>query len=142
MKKDIIKLFALALIIITSGCKKDSPAEEDIKKEDKTVLIMRQKILGRWDLIRFIEETKEGSEPPEVIENDPQEIFFEFFANGKVKTNAEGEEELSYSVATKDTLILNGRPQKLAELTDRWFTFGNSTAEGGTSYKQTYILAR
>jgi len=39
---------------------------------------MRQKILGRWNLVEFIEETKTGNEPPEVINNDPKNIYFDF----------------------------------------------------------------
>jgi len=137
-KFSIIWLLFVAGFIFTTGCKKDNDAEE----ETKTIATTQQKILGRWNLIKFIEETQEGNKPPEVIENDPENIYFEFFTNGIVKTNAEGEDEYPYSIKTIDSFTLDGFPQKITKLTDSELVFGNSATEGNSSYKQTYILTR
>ncbi|MDP9961823.1 hypothetical protein [Chryseobacterium lathyri] len=77
-------------------------------------------------MIKFIEETGTGDAAPEVVENDPKDIYFEFFSNGKVKTNMEGEDGLSSSIESKDTLILNEAPQKMTELTDHKLTFSGA----------------
>ncbi len=79
-------LMLLAAVGFATSCKKDSPVDE----ENKTVQLMQQKILGRWNLVEFIEETKKDNEPAVIIDNDPENIYFEFLANGRVKTNAEG----------------------------------------------------
>lgn len=131
-------ILLVTALVFVNACKKSNPKVE----QNKAVEMMQQKILGRWNLIKFIEETKKGNEPAEVIENKPKDIYFEFFANGKVKTNAEGEEEHSYSVKADNTLILNDFPQTITELTGSTFTFGNTAIEAGTIYKQTYVLTR
>ncbi|KGE12524.1 hypothetical protein [Sphingobacterium deserti] len=132
-------LFMVILSISISSCKEDDPA---LVEEDEEVAIVLNKIRGRWNLTKFIEETQEGEQPVEVIENEPDGIYFEFLENGIVKTNAEGEQELIYSVNPRDTIFLNGFPQEITELTDATFTFSNTANERGTSYKQTYVLTR
>ena len=131
-------ILLVTALVFVNACKKSNPKDE----QNKAVEMMQQKILGRWNLIKFIEETKKGNEPAEVIENKPKDVYFEFFANGKVKTNAEGEEELSYSVKADNTLILNGFLQTITALTGSTFTFSNTASEAGTIYKQTYVLTR
>ncbi|WP_113661306.1 hypothetical protein [Pedobacter nanyangensis] len=131
-----VMLFAGAIIFI-AGCKKESP----ISEEEKAVQMIQEKMLGRWNLIEFIEETKKGNEPPVIIDNDPKNVYFEFFANGRGKTNAEGEEEFSYEVKP-NILVLWGAEQAIIELTDNKFTFKNTVTLSGVTYTQTYYLTR
>ncbi|WP_080779914.1 hypothetical protein [Chryseobacterium phocaeense] len=128
----------LSVLIGTVSCDKTSPEEE----ENNAISAMQQKMLGRWNLVEFIEETRVGNQPPEIINNDPQNIYFEFFANGRVKSNAEGEAEHSYEVKANNIMILWEREQSILELTANKFTFSNTATEGNTTYKQTYILTR
>lgn len=74
-------LMFLAALSLVTGCQKNSPVDE----EKKAVQLMQQKILGRWNLVEFIEETKKGNEPAIITDNDPENIYFEFLANGRVK---------------------------------------------------------
>ncbi|WP_223607737.1 hypothetical protein [Chryseobacterium sp. OSA05B] len=133
-----ILILLIITLISTSGCHKSS-SEDD---ENDAITVMQQKILGHWNLVKFIEETRVGNQPPEIINNDPQNIYFEFFSNGKVKTNAEGEEEYSYEVKANNTMILWQKEQQILELTQNKFTFSNTATEGNTTYKQTYFLTR
>ncbi|REC45257.1 lipocalin family protein [Chryseobacterium pennipullorum] len=133
-----ILVLLLISLILTVGCQKSSSADE----EDQTTQVMQQKILGRWNLVEFIEETRVGDQPPVIINNDPQNVYFEFYANGKGKTNAEGEEEFSYEVKANNILILWENEQKIIELTDHKLTFKNTATEGNTTYTQTYFLTR
>ncbi|WP_131707586.1 hypothetical protein [Chryseobacterium angstadtii] len=136
----LLPIFILLIIILisTAGCRTSS-SEDD---ENNAVAAMQQKVLGRWNLVKFTEETTVGNQPPEVINNNPQNIYFEFLSNGKVRTNAEGEEEYSYEVKVNNTMILWQKEQKILELTNNKFTFSNSATEGNTTYKQTYFLTR
>ncbi|MFN1215624.1 hypothetical protein ACKW6Q_01445 [Chryseobacterium kwangjuense] len=129
----------LAILLGTTGCQNSSSPEEE---ENNAISAMQQKMLGRWNLVEFIEETTVGNQPPEVISNDPHNIYFEFFANGRVKSNAEGEAEHSYEVKANNIMILWEREQNILELTANKFTFSNTATEGNTTYKQTYILTR
>jgi hypothetical protein len=138
MKTRIIMMLFLGLIITTTACKKKDGASE----EDKKVQMMRQKILGYWHLVEFIEETKVGNNPPEIINNDPKNIYFEFFANGRVKTNAEGEDEFDYDVKANNKLLLWNNEQTIVELTENKLTFKNTATSQGTTYTQTYYLTR
>ncbi len=138
MKTRIIMMLFLGLIITATACKKKDGASE----EDKKVQMMRQKILGYWNLVEFIEETKVGNNPPEVINNDPKNVYFEFFANGRVKTNAEGEDEFDYEVKPNNKLMLWDNEQIIVELTDNKLTFKNTATSQGTTYTQTYYLTR
>lgn len=138
MKTRIIMVLFLGLMITTTACKKKDGASE----EDKKVQMMRQKILGYWNLVEFIEETKVGNNPPEVINNDPKNVYFEFFANGRVKTNAEGEDEFDYEVKANNKLMLWDNEQTIVELTDNKLTFKNTATSQGTTYTQTYYLTR
>lgn len=138
MKTRIIMMLFLGLIITATACKKKDGASE----EDKKVQMMRQKILGYWNLVEFIEETKVGNNPPEIIDNDPKNVYFNFFANGKGKTNAEGEEEFAYEVKANNKLMLWGYEQIIVELTDNKLTFKNTATSQGTTYTQTYYLTR
>lgn len=133
-----VLVMLLISLILTVGCQKSSSADE----EDQTTQVMQQKILGRWNLVEFIEETRVGDQPPVIINNDPQNVYFEFYANGKGKTNAEGEEEFSYEVRANNILILWENEQKIIELTDQKLTFKNTATEGNTTYTQTYFLTR
>lgn len=133
-----ILILLIAVVVGTVGCQKSSPEDE----ENDAITAMQQKILGRWNLVEFIEETRVGNQPPEIINNHPQNIYFEFYSNGKVKTNAEGEEEYSYEVKANNTIILWQKEQKILELTQNKFTFSNTATEGNTSYTQTYLLTR
>ncbi|MEY8759336.1 lipocalin family protein [Chryseobacterium tongliaoense] len=133
-----ILLLLVTTLILTVGCEKSSSVDE----ENDVAQIMQQKILGYWNLTEFIEETKTGNEPPVIINNDPQNVYFEFFANGKGKTNAEGEEEFSYEVKANNVLILWDNEQKIIELTDHKLTFKNTATQGNTTYTQTYFLTR
>lgn len=138
MKIRVLMVFFLSSIMIITACKKSSLAGE----EDKTVQMMRQKILGYWHLVAFIEETKTGNEAPEIINNDPQNVYFEFFANGRVRTNAEGEDEFAYEVKANNKLMLWNNEQTIIELTDTKLTFKNTATSQGTTYTQTYYLNR
>lgn len=131
-------LLLITVLLSTLGCQKSSSADD----EDDTISITQQKMLGYWNLVEFIEETTVGNQPPEIINNSPQNIYFEFFANGKVKTNAEGEEEDIYEVKVNNTLILWGKEHKILELTQNKFKFSNTATEGNTTYKQTFVLTR
>ncbi|EJL68503.1 lipocalin family protein [Chryseobacterium populi] len=131
-------LLLATTLIWTVGCQKISSIDE----ENETAQIMQQKILGYWNLAELIEETKTGNEPPVIINNDPQNVYFEFFANGKGKTNAEGEEEFSYEVKANNILILWDNEQQIIELTDHKLTFKNTATQGNTTYTQTYFLTR
>ncbi|SFM97907.1 hypothetical protein SAMN05421594_0057 [Chryseobacterium oleae] len=133
-----ILILLIAVLIGTVGCQKSSPEDE----ENDAITVMQQKILGRWNLVEFIEETRVGNQPPEIINNDPKNVYFDFFSNGKVKTNAEGEEEYSYEVKANNTMILWQKEQKILELTQNKFTFRNTATEGNTTYTQTYFLTR
>lgn len=133
-----ILLLSLAVLMATFGCQKSSSADD----EDDTISVTQQKIQGHWNLVEFIEETTVGNQPPEIISNDPHNIYFEFFANGRVKTNAEGEAEYSYELKVNNTMILWEKEHKILELTQNKFTFSNTATEGNTTYKQTYILTR
>lgn len=133
-----ILILLITILLGTTGCK-DSSSEDE---ESDAISLTQQKILGRWNLVEFIEETTVGNQPPEIINNDPQNIYFEFLANGKVKTNAEGEAEYSYVVKPNNTIIIWEKEQKIMELTQNKFTFSNTATEGNTTYKQTYFLTR
>ncbi|WP_293916244.1 MULTISPECIES: lipocalin family protein [unclassified Sphingobacterium] len=130
-------LLTIALIC-AAGCKKSSPADE----ESKAIQEIKQKVIGRWNLVDFIEETKKGDEPPKIIDNDPKNVYFEFFANDKGKTNAEGEEEFVYEIKANNILILWGYPTSIIELTGNKLTFRNTATADGTTYTQTYYLTR
>ena len=132
----------IAVLTLSIACKKDNPDQEGGNEEDKIVQVMRQKILGRWNLVEFIEETKTGNEPPEVINNDPKNVYFDFSANGRVKTNAEGEDELPYEVKANNKLLLWENEQTIVELTANKLTFRNTASSEGTTYTQTYFLIR
>jgi len=132
----------IAVLALGTACKKDSPDQEGGNEEDKIVQVMRQKILGRWNLVEFIEETKTGNEPPEVINNDPKNIYFDFSANGRVKTNAEGEDEFPYEVKANNKLLLWENEQTIVELTANKLTFRNTASSEGITYMQTYFLTR
>lgn len=134
----VIVMLLAGTLTIATGCKKKSPVDET----KKAVQLTQQKMLGRWNLVEFIEETKKGSEPPVIINNDPKNVYFEFFANGKGKTNAEGEEEFAYEVRPNNILVLWGGEQAIIELTDNKFTFRNTATSKGTTYTQTYYLTR
>ncbi|MBL1220889.1 hypothetical protein JET18_08575 [Chryseobacterium sp. L7] len=133
-----ILILLITILLGTAGCKNSSSEDE----ESDAISLTQQKILGRWNLVEFIEETTVGNQPPEIINNDPQNIYFEFLANGRVKTNAEGEEEYSYVVKPDNIMILWEKEQKIMELTQNKFTFSNTATEGNTTYKQTYFLTR
>ncbi|PUB25908.1 hypothetical protein C8J95_11275 [Elizabethkingia sp. YR214] len=137
-KFSALLILLIAGLTLTISCDKDNSVDE----ENNTVQIMQQKILGYWNLVEFIEEEQVGNNPPEIINNDPKNVYFEFFANGKVKTNAEGEEEYSYEVLTDNVLILWNMKQTIIELTDKKFTFKNTATQGNTTYTQTYFLTR
>lgn len=127
----------VTVLLLTVNCKSSSSDDED-----NPVQVMQQKVLGRWNLVEFIEETQVGNQPPVIINNDPENIYFEFFANGKVKTNAEGEAEYSYEVKADNILMLWDRKQTILELDAHKFTFRNTATTGNTTYKQTYFLTR
>src|ERR1700750_2650270 len=131
-----ILILLIAVLTGAIGCQESSREDE----ENDAITVMQQKILGRWNLVEFIEETTVGNQPPEIINNDPKNIYFEFYANGKVKTNAEGEEEYSYEVKANNIMILWQKEQKILELAQNKFTFSNTATEGNTTYKQTYFL--
>jgi len=143
INKFLVPIFLIiAVLVLGTACKKDSPDQEGGSEEDKTVQVMRQKILGRWNLVEFIEETKTGNEPPEVINNDPKNIYFDFSANGRVKTNAEGEDEFPYEVKANNKLLLWENEQTIVELTANKLTFRNTASSEGITYMQTYFLTR
>lgn len=142
MKKTIFIFLISMCCIAQTGCKKSSPSNDLDDKEDRTVQQMRQKILGRWNLVEFIEETKRVNEPPEIINNDPKNIYFDFSTNGRVKTNAEGEAEFTYQVKANHILLLWENEQTIVELTANKLTFKNTASSNGTIYTQTYFLTR
>ena len=133
----VLVLLAVALTF-AAGCKKRSPLDE----EKKAAQIIKQKILGRWNLTDFIEETKKADGSVEVVDNDPKNVYFEFFANDKGKTNAEGEEEFTYKMKANNVLMLWESQQNIVELTDNKLTFKNTTTSQGITYTQTYYLTR
>lgn len=136
------KFLAIILLLVTTLLFTTSCHESNSTDEENDVTQTQQKILGYWNLTEFIEETKTGNEPPVIINNDPQNVYFEFFANGKGKTNAEGEEEFSYEVKANNILILWDSEQKIIELTDHKLTFKNTATQGNTTYTQTFFLTR
>ncbi|MGJ1195590.1 lipocalin family protein [Sphingobacterium spiritivorum] len=141
MKRNTIWTIVMLLTIVSAGitgCKKNSPADE----ENKAIQAIKQKVIGRWNLVEFIEETTKAGETPKIINNDPKNVYFEFFANDRGKTNAEGEEEFEYEIKANSILLLWGYPNSIIELTANKLTFRNTASADGTTYTQTYYLTR
>lgn len=86
--------FLSYVLLLSSLCLTTACGEDDIQNTDM--------ILGRWD----IQEALRGGRPTESLD----ELFFEFFEEGKMRTNITGSEaEASYEI-DGDQLLQRGGP--------------------------------
>ncbi|SHE68188.1 lipocalin family protein [Pedobacter caeni] len=134
MKSKSAILLLLTLLLSVTACKKDRD-----KEPEKTV---NEKVIGRWNLTSFIEIIQKPGEPPKTNTSEFKGGYFEFFADGTMKTNIEGELTATYKIKNDTTIELFDEPYTIKEITNNKFVFEASYTSSTRTVTSTFTLGR
>ena len=137
MKKIALILFSLALIVVATGCKKDTKDKENFSEATKS------QILGRWsfDSGSIITTNPPNPEKTENLNSRPG-MYFEFRASGISFNNLEGDAEEPYAVISSSSIRIGEYVYVIKELINSRLVLESVQSNTTTTIRFTMIFTR